>query len=48
MWLINHILKDDGDYKDIVQKAMIKKDISPEDEAKKNKWLSSLVKKFFK
>lgn len=48
LWLINHIQQDDADYKDLVQKALLKKQISPSDEAKKDKWLSSLVKKFFK
>ena len=47
MWLVNHIQKDDADYKEIVQKALKKKNISPNDEAKKDKWLKSLVKKFF-
>jgi hemerythrin len=47
MWLINHIQRDDADYKDIVQKALLKKNISPNEKAKKDKWLSSLVKKFF-
>ena len=47
MWLINHIQRDDADYKDIVKKALLKKNISPNEKAKKDKWLSSLVKKFF-
>lgn len=47
MWLVNHIQQDDADYKDIVKKALLKKNISPNDIAKKDKWLSSLVKKFF-
>jgi len=47
MWLINHIQHDDADYKDIIQKALKKKNIALEDDAKKDKWLGSLTKKFF-
>lgn len=48
MWLINHIQHDDTDYKVAVQTMLQKKQIAPTENQIKDRWLTSLINKFFK